>query len=99
MEHKLGLDRADFLAPSVAAAILQFRSTTRSAISQETPLDVQAALSGEMAEVYIKEAFPRATCFLLVDLEALAIRWSAKHFIATQSSSPATTRKVAGKNG
>jgi hypothetical protein len=86
---------APLLWPSTAAAIISFRAargmgmshkktTTaknrRNATGLATPPDVLPLVMGDVVELRVV-SFPRATCFVMVDLEAFAIRWTRTHFI------------------
>ena len=84
------------LWPSTAAAIIRFRaargigvsymkeSTTsrrrRNATGITTPPEVLPLVMGDVVELRVA-SFPRSTCFVMVDLEAFAIRWTRTHFI------------------
>jgi len=69
------------LTPSAAAAVLQFRTSPRRAPPANAPAALLPVLTGETAELEIIDVFPRTTCFVQVDLETFAIRWSTKHFL------------------
>eukprot|EP00966_Prymnesium_polylepis_P100005 2315555-Prymnesium_polylepis.1 len=71
------------MMPLAAAAVYRFRMEHRRALpvgvptAQESPLAV-----GNMAEVYIERAFPRTLCFIKVDAETQAIRWTYEMFVS-----------------
>ena len=67
------------LTPRLAAAILKFRTAAafvRTALPVDVPSVVKPVVTGVVAEVHIKGVFPRAMCFVQVDLQAFAIRWT-----------------------
>ena len=78
--HALRLDTAR-LSPRTAAAVLKFRTTHGGVPSAETPEELMAVATGNLAELHIENIFPRTTCFVQVDLEAFAIRWTHERFI------------------
>ena len=72
------------VTPSAAIEILRFRTTrTRPrTTSADTPQAVQAVVVGDAAELCVKGVFPRTTCRVVADLDAVVIRWSQTHFIS-----------------
>jgi len=70
------------LAPSTAAAILQFRTMRGRTPPASTPEKMLPIATGVTAELYIEGVFPRTTCFVQVDLQAFVIRWAHERFIS-----------------
>eukprot|EP00966_Prymnesium_polylepis_P106713 2470479-Prymnesium_polylepis.1 len=67
----------------MAAAILRFRSRGGVGIPvKDLPEAVLPAASGIVAELHIDGVFPRATCLVQPDLDAIALRWTHEHFIS-----------------
>ena len=81
MIQKLRLD-IPRLTPSNAAHILQFRSSRGHRPPAGVPEELTLITIGTFAELYIEKLFPRSACFVQVDLEAFAIRWSRDLFIS-----------------
>jgi hypothetical protein len=77
--HALNLHSAR-LSAGAATAILKFRAVGRQAAPAGTPEAVLPIIRGDMARVWIDETFPRTSCYVQVDPEAFAIRWSREHF-------------------
>eukprot|EP00966_Prymnesium_polylepis_P178910 4142497-Prymnesium_polylepis.3 len=82
--HWLRLDGAR-LSPRAAAAVLKFRSTHGFSAPQNVPPELKQFFDGVPVEMYIKDIFPHTTCFVQVDLTALAIRWTHEHFLCLQN--------------
>eukprot|EP00966_Prymnesium_polylepis_P135653 3135850-Prymnesium_polylepis.2 len=75
-----------YLSPSSSFAILRFRSTRgwNHLADMPTGLMPQQVLPvaiGVSAELHMAGSFPSTACFVQVDMEAHAIRWSPTHFI------------------
>ena len=76
--HVLRLD-APRLTPRSAAAIVKFRATAafvRTTLPAGVPSAVQPVALGTIAQLYSADVFPRAVCFVQVELYAFAIRWT-----------------------
>ena len=70
------------ISPRKAAAMLKFRSAQRRPPPAGTPHGMKPIVAGNLAEVAISDVLPRTLCFVHVDLEVLAIRWTHESFIS-----------------
>eukprot|EP00966_Prymnesium_polylepis_P319778 7376208-Prymnesium_polylepis.1 len=80
--HALHID-AVHLTPPTVAAILQFRGGRGRALPPAgVPEAILPIATGCLAELHIKGVFPRVTCFVQVDLQAFAVRWTRDRLIS-----------------
>jgi len=82
--HALRLDRPR-LSLATTTAIYQFRTLGARKHVLDAPKEVQRALKGELAELSIDGVLPPINCFVVVDLETFALRWSKEHFVCLQT--------------
>ena len=74
-----------FITPWTAIAIYRFRVTKGRKPRKGVPDAVLPVTVGQVADLYIGGVFPRATCFVHVDLDLLAICWAPAHYISLQT--------------
>mmetsp|Transcript_14795 Transcript_14795/g.39537 ORF Transcript_14795/g.39537 Transcript_14795/m.39537 type:complete len:1181 (+) Transcript_14795:3770-7312(+) len=80
ISRKFGTPSAGFGVPISA---YRYRNRMSGRPQQtEVPMGMVAITTGILAELYIKDVFPRMVCFVHVDFDTFAIRWSRLWFIS-----------------
>jgi len=70
------------LTPETAAVVLHFRIARRRPPPASTPEAVLPVAAGVVAELRIRDIFPRTTCFVQADPQILGLRWARNRFIS-----------------
>jgi len=73
------------LTPGTVAAILKFRTAAAlypSSPAEDTPTALVPLAIGVVAECFMPNVFPNTKCFVQVDLEVFAIRWTRRWLLS-----------------
>eukprot|EP00966_Prymnesium_polylepis_P183010 4240781-Prymnesium_polylepis.1 len=71
------------LTPRIAAAVYHFRTVRSPKPPPDVPRAVKELVTGSVGELQIEDVFPRTKCFVALDLEVFAIRWTAEHWFVS----------------
>jgi len=70
------------MSPRTAASVKWFRTVGGKSASPNTPPEFIQLATGVVGELHIEDVFPRTTCLVQLDIEAMAIRWAHDRFIS-----------------
>ena len=86
------------LTPTMGAAVLKFRATQGWGKPHgDTPDRVLLVVSGILGKLHVDGVFPPTTCFVQVDVQAQAVRWSEDMFISLHTVESVTTERTSSK--